>query len=320
MKRYQLIGCLLGAASLVMLPSLVSAQTYPEKPIRWIVPYNPGGGTDSTARILQQAVDDAHLLPQPLAMVNIAGAGGSVGARRAKDAPADGYTILIHQTALLIRDAADMSDFGFKDFVPIISINRQCMAAAVRNDSPHKTYKDLMKAAKAKPGSIVWGGNIGSSNHMAIAVMENANPGADFKKLQVGGGAESYAALKGGIIEVGNFGIGEILSFRSDIRALVLLSDERDPAIPDIATAQELGDDAIYCNEHNLYAPKGTPADRIAILVKAFEKALSTDAVKKQYKEKLGASMKTRKGQDLVDHLAKELDRLRPMAKKMAKK
>lgn len=320
MKLSKILTCLMGVVGMGMLANAAVAQSYPERPIRWIVPYNPGGGTDSSARILQQAVEKAGLLPQPIALVNVAGAGGSIGARVAKDAPADGYTILIHQTALLIRDAAGLSDFGFKDLEPIISINRQCMAAAVKNDSPYKTYRELMDAAKADPGSIVWGGNIGSSNHMAIAVMENANPGSKFKKLQVGGGAESYAALKGDIIDVGNFGIGEILSFRSDIRPLVLLAEERDETISDVPTAMDLGDDAIYCNEHNLYAPKGTPADRLAVLTAAFEKALANPDVKRSYKDKLGASMKVRKGQDLVAHLTQEFNRLRPMAKKMSKK
>lgn len=320
MNTSKYLTSLLGAVVLGLTAGPALAADFPDKPIKWIVPYNPGGGTDSTARILQQAIEQGNFLPQPIAIVNVAGAGGSIGARQAKDAPNDGYTILLHQTALLIRDAAGMSDFGIRDFEPIISVNRQCMAAAVRNDSPYETYRQLMDAAKADPGSLIWGGNIGSSNHMAIAAMEEANPGAEFKKLQVGGGAESYAAVKGGIITVGNFGIGEILSYMADMRPLVLLAEERDAAIPDVPTAVELGDDAIYCNEHNIYAPKGTPPERIAVIAEAFEKALSLDSVKTQFRDKLGASMKTRKGQDLLDHLNQELKRISPMAKKMAKK
>jgi tripartite-type tricarboxylate transporter receptor subunit TctC len=317
MKMKTLLG---GFAAIVGLAvaGAAAAQSFPEKPIKWMVPYNPGGGTDATARFIQAYIEKNNLLPQPIAMVNVAGAGGSIGARQAKDEPADGYTILIHQTALLIRDAGGMSDFGFKDFEPIISLNRQCMLPAVRNDSEYKTYKELMDAAKTSPGKIVWGGNIGSSNHMAIASMEAVSPGAEFKKLQVGGGAESYAGLKGGIIEVGNFGIGEILSFKSDIRPLALLADERDPAIADVPTARELGYDAIYCNEHNLYAPKGTPADRIAVIREAVEKALNSDEIRTSYSEKLGASIKIRKGKELFDHLSEELERIRPMAKAMA--
>src|SRR5690606_13322659 len=107
-----------------------------------------------------------------------------------------------------------MSNFGFPDFTPLISVGIQCMVAGVISDSPYKTYKELMDAAKAKPNTVVWGGNIGSANHMAIVSMEHALPGSAFKKVQVGGAAESYAGLTGKIIEVGNFGVGEIISFR----------------------------------------------------------------------------------------------------------
>lgn len=320
MRSNRILTCLVAIVGMAMLANVAAAESYPDKPIKWIVPYNPGGGTDGTARILQQAIEQGHFLPQPIAIVNVAGAGGSIGARQAKDAPNDGYTILLHQSALLIRDAAGLSDFGFKDFEPIISINQQCMGPAVRNDSPFTSYKQLVDAATAKPGTIVWGGNIGSSNHMVIAAMEAASPGAEFKKLQVGGGAESYAAVKGGIITVGCFGIGEFLSYQADMRPLALLAEERDEVFPNLATAKELGYDAVFCNEHNIYAPKGTPADRIAVIAEAFEKALRTESVKKQFRDRLGASMKIRKGKELAAHLNSNLDRLRPLAAKISKK
>jgi tripartite-type tricarboxylate transporter receptor subunit TctC len=321
MNTHRVLMCLLGAVGVGMLPVAAIAQSFPTKPIRMIVPYNPGGGTDATARIVQKAIEDAKLLARPIAVVNVGGAGGSIGARQAKDAAPDGYTILLHQSALLIQESNGMSDFGSRNFEPIISINRQCMTVGVRDDSPWKTYKDLVDAAKAKPRTIVWGGNIGSANHMSIAVMEKATPGSEFKKVQVGGAAEAYAALKGQIANVGNFGIGEILSFQGGgVHALALLAEERDPAIPNVPTAKELGYDAVFCNEHNLYAPKGTPADRIAVLADAFEKALSTPAVKKAYAETLGASIRIMRGKALVDYLGGELERLRPMAQSMVTK
>lgn len=295
-----------------------SADDYPSRPIRWIIPYNPGGATDASARILQMALEQDKLLPQPVAAVNVGGAGGSIGARQVKDAAPDGYTILIHQSAMLIQDAAGLSDFGYKDFEPVISINRQCMVAGVIESSPYQTYKQLMDAAVAKPRSIVWGGNIGSANHMAVAVMEQASSGAEFKKVQLGGAAESYAGLKGNIINVGNFGVGEIISFRGGgLKPLALLADKRDPAIPDVPTARELGYDAVFCNEHTLYVPKGTPPARIAILQEAFRKALANPQVQKEFREKLGMTSEIMTGEQLQSHLAAELERLRPMTQSM---
>lgn len=318
MNARNCIGGALTALSLVALPCASWAQDYPNKPIRWIIPYNPGGGTDSSARILQIAIEQNKLLPQPLAAVNVGGAGGSIGARQVKDSPPDGYTILIHQSALLIQEAAGISDFGFRNFEPIVSINRQCMVAAVFEGSPYTTYKQLMDEAKAKPRTVIWGGNIGSANHMGVASMERATPGAEFKKVQIGGAAESYAALKGKVINVGNFGIGEIVAYRgAGLKPLAVLSETRDPAIPDVPTAKELGYDAVFCNEHNLYAPKGTPPDRIAVLAQAFSKALSTDNVKKEYKEKLGATIDIRTGKELEQRLAADLEKFKPMTTNM---
>ena len=312
------------AYTLTVCLAAVTAQpaaAFPEKPIRWIVPYNPGGGTDSTARILQRAIEENKLLSQPIAPVNVGGAGGSIGARQAKDSPPDGYTILLHQSALLIQDANGMSNFGFRDFTPLISVGIQCMVAGVISDSPYKTYKELMDTAKAKPNTVVWGRNIGSANHMAIESMEHALPGSEFKKVQVGGAAESYAGLKGKIIEVGNFGVGEIISFRGGgLRPLAILAEKRDPAIPDVPTAKELGHDAVFCNEHNIYAPKNVPADRIAVLTEAFRKALNLESVKKEMAEKLGQIVVVREGKDLADHLTREMARMKPMADTMKKK
>jgi tripartite-type tricarboxylate transporter receptor subunit TctC len=175
-----------------------------------------------------------------------------------------------------------------------------------------------MDEAKAKPRTVIWGGNIGSANHMGVASMERATPGAEFKKVQIGGAAESYAALKGKVINVGNFGIGEIVAYRSaGLKPLAVLSETRDAAIPDVPTAKELGYDAVFCNEHNLYAPKGTPPDRIAVLAQAFSKALATDYVKKEYKEKLGATIEVRTGKELEQRLAADLEKFKPMTTNM---
>ena len=312
------------AYSLSVCFAAVTAQpavAFPEKPVRWIVPYNPGGGTDSTARILQRYIEEQKLLPQPIAPVNVGGAGGSIGARQVKDATPDGYTILLHQSALLIQDANGMSDFGFRDFTPLISVGVQCMVAAVMNDSPYKTYKDLVEAAKAKPRTIVWGGNIGSANHMGIAVVEKATPGAEFKKVQLGGAAESYAGLKGKVIEVGIFGVGEAINFQGGgLRPIAQLSEKRDPAMPNIPTAKEEGYDAIFCNEHNIYAPKNTPADRVAVLRDAFRKALNSDWVKKEMADKLGQIVIVREGKEMEEHLTREMARMKPMADEMKAK
>jgi tripartite-type tricarboxylate transporter receptor subunit TctC len=320
MRPNKTIALVAGVLGLGQMPLTAGADDFPTKPIRWIVPFNPGGGTDATARVLQKVIEEQHLLPQPVAIVNVAGAGGSIGARQVKDAEPDGYTILIDHSALLIQGANGMSDFGPQDFEPVISLNRQCMTVVVSRDGPYASLGDLMDAAKAEPDKLVWTGNIGSSNPMAIAVMEAAVPGATFKKVQGGGDAETFAGLKGGIATVGDFGVSGAIAYAKDIRTLALLAPERDPAIPEVPTAKEQGYDAVFCNEHNLYAPKGTPADRVKILADAFETALASDEVKEAYATKLGATQDLRRGDDLKQHIADDIARLTPMAMTMVAK
>jgi tripartite-type tricarboxylate transporter receptor subunit TctC len=315
--KQTLTWAMMTAVVLAIGPVAASADDFPTKPIRWIVPFNPGGGTDATARVIAKVIEEQHLLPEPVAIVNVAGAGGSIGARQVKDAAPDGYTLLIDHSALMIQSANGMADFGPQDFEAVISLNRQCMVAVVSKDSTYQTYADLINAAKKDPGKLVWTGNIGSSNHMAVAVMEAATPGVQFKKVQGGGDAETYAALKGGFATVGNFGVSGSLAYAKDIRTLALLTDKRDPAIPDVPTAKEQGYDAEFCNEHNLYVPKGTPPERIKILADAFEKALNSDEVKDAYAKQIGATQVLLRGDALNKHIEDYTQLLKPLAMQM---
>ena len=294
--------------------SVAFAADYPTKPIKVVVPFGAGGNSDIVMRDLQKSIEQNKFLSQPLVIVNVPGAGGSIGARQVKDADPDGYTILLYHNSMLVQQANGMADYGYKDFAPIASVGVNCQVPAVMQDSPYKSLKDLLEAAKAKPGTIPWGGNLGGSNHMAILALEHAAPGAEFRKVQVGGDADSFAALKGQVVQVATFGVGAFEAYKaSGVRALALLADKREATEPDLPTAMELGYDASYCEEHVIYAPKGTPPDRVAILAKAIQSALATDDVRQQFKE-LGKTTDSLSGAALDEHLAKELEKVKPLA------
>jgi tripartite-type tricarboxylate transporter receptor subunit TctC len=123
--------------------------------------------------------------------------------------------------------------------------------------------------------------------------------------------------LKGGFATVGNFGVSGSLAYAKDIRTLALLTDKRDPAIPDVPTAKEQGYDAEFCNEHNLYVPKGTPPERIKILADAFEKALNSDEVKDAYAKQIGATQVLLRGDALNKHIEDYTQLLKPLAMQM---
>ena len=129
-----------------------------------------------------------------------------------------------------------------------------------------------------------------------------------------GAGPMSQALLGGTIMA---FTETPSVAKASNLPILASLTKQRQASIPDVPTAKELGYDAVFCNEHNLYAPKGTPPERIAVLAQAFSKALATDYVKKEYKEKLGATIEVRTGKELEQRLAADLEKFKPMTTNM---
>ncbi len=136
-------------------------------------------------------------MPQPLTVINVGGH-FSVGSIQVKNAAADGYNLLLIHPALLIGEVVSPErKLSHRDFEPVALTGGFCTNYIVREDSPWKTLKEFVEAAKAKPSEIVAGVNIGALNHMAAGMLERA-AGIQLRFAQIGGGAENYAALKGG--------------------------------------------------------------------------------------------------------------------------
>lgn len=308
---------LCAAAMAVQAPTVAA---YPDKPIKIIVPFGAGGNTDGLARMFQKAIQDEKLLSKPLVIVNVKGAGGSIGARRAKDAPADGHTLLLMHIALLSGQASGLIDFGYKDFEPIAATADSCLVTAVMDDSKWATLPELLDDAKANPDSIIHGANLGAVNHMAGLMMEGANPGSKFRYVQIGGGAANFKALKGRHTNVTHITLAEWSNFRAGgVKALAYLTDSRHPDAPDLPTAKELGYDVNFCLQNWWFAPKGTPRVAIDHMASVLKKAIATDYVKKTMKARMNAP--TFLG---PDELAKKLDEdyamIAPVAKRAKKK
>ena len=136
------------ATPLALASGQVAAE-YPDRPIQVVVPAKAGGGSDTLARMFQKAFKENKLLGTPMAIVNVPGAGLSIGSRRVKDAKPDGYTFLLTHVALLSRQASGLSDFGYKDFAPVAQTVGFCVVASVKSDSPYKTLSDLLKPSCA---------------------------------------------------------------------------------------------------------------------------------------------------------------------------
>ena len=266
-------------AAAALLGATKPASAWPDKPIKVVVPFGPGGQSDIFARIVQKVIADKNLLPQPMSVVNVGGH-FSVGTTQVKNAPPDGYSVLLIQPALLIGEVVSPErKLSYRDFEPIALTGGFCINYVVRDDSPWMTLADLVKAAKEKPGQIVTGVNIGALNHMALGILERA-AGIQLRYAQIGGGAENYAALKGGTTQLGALSTSEWQTYKGGgVRALALAAPQRHPKQSDIPTAKEAGFDAEFCVKGYWFAPKGTPQAAIATLAAALEKAMTSPEV-----------------------------------------
>jgi len=282
MKRRQLIQ---SAVSAALLPSLVQAQDkYPSKPITWVCPYAAGGNADSRSRQVAKAM--SAILGQPIIIDNKAGAGGNIGTEVIARAKPDGYTIGMGNFAPLAVNHALFKKLNFdpaNDVVPIGLIEKGPLILMVRNDSPYKSVKDIVAAAKANPGKLSYAsGGIGGSHHLSGALLENA-AGIDLIHAPYKSGAAGATDLMGGQVQMM---FEQMYSAMPAIkggrlRALAITSKTRSPLLPDLPTMAEQGFPAIeVLNWQGLIAPKGISPELVRTLNAALNKALQDPEVK----------------------------------------
>jgi len=277
---------------------------YPLRPIKLIVPFGAGGGSDTFGRIIQNAIETHDLLPQPMVIINVPGAGGTIGSRRVKNARPDGYTLLLLHEGILTARHSGSASYGAEAFAQIAGTGNATQVIAVADTSPHRDLVSLMNAAKQKPDSIVFSANIGAPSHFAGLMLESKQPGAAFRYTQTGGGAKRFAALQGGHVDVSAFSIAEYVQFKqSGMRALALLGPDRHPDLPRLATAREQGFDVISQNMQFWWAPLGTPDDRVAVIADALFAAMQTREVREKLAE-MKITDATFRGQPLNNELA----------------
>nr|WP_161501229.1 tripartite tricarboxylate transporter substrate binding protein [Rhodopirellula sp. SM50] len=261
-------------------------DAYPRRPIKLIVPFAAGGGSDTFGRVIQNAIETHRLLPERLVIINVPGAGGTIGSRRVKHARPDGYTLLLLHEGMLTARHSGSASYSAEAFVPIAGTGNATQVVAVRDDSPYSDLRSLMREAALNPDSIVFSANIGAPSHFAGLMLQSKIPGSSFRYTQTGGGAKRFAALQGGHADVSSFSIAEYVQFKpSGIRALALLGTERHPDLPDLATATEQGFSVESQNMQFWWAPLGTPPDRVETIADALAAAMQTDEVRETLAE-----------------------------------
>ncbi len=259
------------------LPALASAQSWPERPVTVVLPYQPGGATDTMLRALAGGLQTR--LGQPVVVVNRDGAAGAVGTLSVMRAPADGYTLAFVPAVVLSVLPVTRPESGLRadGLVPVCQAFSNAQAVVVRPDSPLRDLRDLQRAAKAAPGRINYG-SLGTASVPHLAMVEwLAAAGADMTHVPYRGDGPVMTEVLAGRLEVGAVVLAS-LGGRTDLRVLGVFDTQRNPGFADVPTAMEQGFDVAPASFGGIMAPRGTPEERLARLEAACLEALQDDA------------------------------------------
>lgn len=259
--------------------------SYPAKPIKVVVPFGAGGGSDTFGRMMQHGIKTAGLLPEkaPFVIINRSGGSATIGSRYVRDAKPDGYTLLLLHNAILTARYSGKVKYGPEAFEPVAATGDITMVVVVKDSSRFQTLKQLLEECKEKPDTITNGVNLGTPTHFTALKMEQAFPGAKFRYTQSGGGSDRILQLVGDHIEVSSFSVSEYVDFKEQgVRAIAFLGEERCDALPDVPTALEQGIDVVDSNMHYWWFPKGTPRECCDYIAEVLKKALQTDQIREE--------------------------------------
>jgi tripartite-type tricarboxylate transporter receptor subunit TctC len=262
------------AAALLAAPA--AAQTFPERPVKMIVPWAAGGDTDNIFRPL--APELQKHFGQPVVIANVGGASGTVGAREAKGAPPDGYTLYAVHDYIHLTFYAGVSDVKYSDFEPVCMVAATPSVLTASAKTPWKSWQELFDDAKKRPGQISVGATLASTSHIFPALVEKA-AGIKFKYVSYDGLAPRMNALLGGHVDLTDSNLTQKGKVEAGLlRFLAIASEKRDPEIPDVPTLKELGMNVSYEVVRGLLVPKGTPAPVRAKLEEGCAKATAEPA------------------------------------------
>jgi len=287
MKRRELMQW----AAALGFPALANTSAwaqdkFPSKPMVLVCPYPAGGNADQRSRQFGRFISNA--LGQPLVVDNKPGAGGNIGTELVVRAKPDGYTIGMGNFAPLSVNSTMMAKVNFdpiKDLAPICLIERGPLMLVVRTDSPYKDLKDVVAAAKAKPGQIsIANGGQGGSHHLSAELLKTM-AGINMTVIPYKGGAPAALDLMAGIVDMM---FEQMYTAAPNVRAgklrpIAITSRARSPLFPDVPTVAELGYPGFeVSNWQGLIAPMGTPAAIIKILNEVTNQALADSTIKAQ--------------------------------------
>jgi len=302
---------ILSAIALLVIALQAHAQSYPNRPIRIVVPFGPGGFTDVAARIIQKEL--APAIGQPIVIENKPGAGSTIGTSEIAKAAPDGYNLVMISTTHVISPHLykQMPYDPIKDFTPVMKLAEGPYVLIVHPSLPVRSVADLIALAKARPNTIDYAssGN-GSAQHLVGALFVTM-AGAPLSHVPYKGSSGAMNDVLGGIVKVSFVGVPNALPnlHAGKIRALAVTTKKRYAELPDVPTMDEAGvkgyDATIWLG---LLAPPGTPREIVDKLNTSITKILSTPDARKLMAS-AGVDVATSSPEEFAALMQSELER-----------
>ena len=285
MRRW--IALMMVGAGVTLACSAVLAQNYPNRPIKFIIPFPPGGGLDHTARTVQAKLQEA--LGQPIIIENKAGAGGIVGAEFAKNQPADGYTLFLGNTGTMGLYPAVFQKLPYdalKDFAPAGQLISNTLVAVTNAQVPANTLAEFIAWARRNPGKVSYAsGGSGAITHLAGEMLKS-QAGIDMLHVPYKGSAPAVTDLIGGqvhlLIDVAAVSQQHVKSGK--LKALAVTSAKRNAAFPELPTFDEAGLPGYEAiGWQGILVPAGTPKEVVNKLADAIQKVMADAGVREKF-------------------------------------
>jgi tripartite-type tricarboxylate transporter receptor subunit TctC len=280
------LGRFLQCLGVLLFVSAAAAQSYPSKPIRFVVPYPPGGPLDTVARLLGQKVSES--VKQPVIVDNKPGAGGNIGADAVAKSPADGYTILMGAVATHAINPTLYASIPYdpvKDFQPVTQLASTPNVLIVNNSVPASNVREFIAYAKANPGKLNFGsGSTGSAGHLAGELFKTM-AGVEMTHVPYKGAAPAMQDLIGGQVQVmfDNFASANTQVKAGKVKALAVTTAKRSTLAPELPTIGESGLPGFDINTwFGIFVPAGTPREVVERLHAEFTRALAMPDIRER--------------------------------------
>lgn len=290
----------------------VEAAEFPSKPIEVVVPFKPGGRTDTVARLIGEKIQEKGWLSTPFVVVNAPGGAGANGVNRMQRGDADGHTIVHWHHQALIAMAMKLGDFGLDDFKSIGYTGGGSPVWAVRADSEFNTLDEVITYLKANPRGLVEALGIGSIPHFVGSMLQRQGE-FETRYVTANSGADRLRLLLGGNADIALFAASEYIAQGEGLKALVYFGKERLPSLPDVPTALELGYDVSWANPNWWLAPASTPDEHVAAMAAALEKAVNDPDIIKYFNNNTLQPYWT-PGAEAMQDASKQLESLKAVA------